>query len=315
MAPSEPVDIPDEAFTALQGLRDAIVDIIPQQLDFAIGIKQVNGEYQDDLALIVLIPDKLPRDQVPPEQLIPSDFGGFLTDVVQFQSEEITDSSVHDPLVGGIQISLPATTAPDGVSLVIHPGTLGAIARNRSDGALLMLTNSHVLPNAGVDVHQPSDLTAGHRVVGTSDRGVLTSSWLDCAVATITGGQATLAQIADLGPVAGTSTISLWQQVTKRGARTDVTSGLIVSVVPDLSQSSAPIIGMIIDTFPFGGVFCWRGDSGSVILNAANEVVGLLFKMDNNQVDGSGTPVSARGLASTIDPVLNALSIDIVVGP
>jgi Trypsin-like peptidase domain len=315
MAPREPVDIPDEAFTALQGLRDAIVDIIPQQLDFAIGIKQVNGEYQDDLALIVLIPDKLPRDQVPPEQLIPSDFGGFVTDVVQFQPEEITDSSVHDPLVGGIQISRPAMTAPDGVSLIVHAGTLGAIARNRSDGALLMLTNRHVLPDAGVDVHQPSDLTAGHRVVGTSDRAVATSNWLDCAVATVAGGQATSAQIADLGPVAGTSTISLWQQVTKRGARTDVTSGLVVSVVPDLSQSPAPIIGMIIDTFPFGGVFCWNGDSGSVILNSKNEVVGLLYAMNDNQVDASGTPVSARGLASTIDPVLDALFIDIVVGP
>ena len=75
--PREPVDIPDEAFTPLQGLRDAIVDAIPQQLDFAIGIKQVGGEHQDDLALIVLVPEKLPRDQVPPEQLIPAEFGGF----------------------------------------------------------------------------------------------------------------------------------------------------------------------------------------------------------------------------------------------
>jgi hypothetical protein len=141
----------------------------------------------------------------------------------------------------------------------------------------------------------------------------VTNDWLDCAVATIAEGQASEAGIADLGPVAGTSTISLWQQVIKRGARTDVTSGLVVSVVPDLTQGT--IIGMIIDTFPFGGVFCWSGDSGSVILNTSNEVVGLLFAMNDNQTDANGAPVSARGVASTIDPVLDALLIDIDVLP
>jgi hypothetical protein len=312
MAPNEPVDIPDEAFAALQGLRDVVLNTVTQRTDFAIRIKQVGGVYQDDLALIVLLPDKLPPDQVPSGQLIPGDFDGFLTDVVQFRRVEISDSSVHVPLVGGAEISRPAVVFPDG-SLRVKSGTLGAFARNRSDGALLMLTNSHVLPDAGVDVFQPGNLTAGHRVVGTSDRGVSTNAWLDCAVATVTDGQATSAAIADVGPVTGTSTISLWQQVFKRGATTDFTSGLIVSVVPDLSLGT--LVGMIIDTFPFGGVFAWHGDSGSVILNSNNEVIGLLFAINDEQVDSNGTPTSARGLASTIDPVLDALQIDIAVDP
>jgi hypothetical protein len=311
--PTEPVDIPDEAFVALQGLRDAIVDIVPQELDFAIGIKQIDGEFQDDLALVVLIPDKLPREEVPPEQLIPGEFGGFLTDVVEFRPEETADVSPHNPLVGGIQISRPAFFDPDAGGFRVRPGTLGAMARNRSDGARLMLTASHVLPDAGVDVHQPGDLTTGHRVVGTADRGVTTSNWLDCAVARVAANVATSAEVADVGAVAGTALVRLWEPVTKRGASTDLTSGLVVAVVPDLSQGT--LIGMIIDTFPFGGLFCWRGDSGSVVLNAANEIVGLLFAMTDNQTDDNGTPLSARGLASTIDSVTDALLIDIEVGP
>src|SRR5262245_56356045 len=114
MPPEEPVDIPDEAFAALQELRCAIEPLIPQDLQFAIGIKQVGGEFQDDLALVVLIPDKLPLEQVPPEQLIPTEFGGFPTDVVQFRPEEILDNTPHDPLLGGIQISRPAIALPDG---------------------------------------------------------------------------------------------------------------------------------------------------------------------------------------------------------
>jgi hypothetical protein len=250
---------------------------------------------------------------VPPEQLIPSEFGGFLTDVVQFRPEEIADTSPHDPLVGGIQISRPSFVDPDG-SLITRPGTLGAIAKNSPDDTLLLLTAGHVLPDAGVAVHQPSDGTVGHRVVGTSDRAVTSSNWLDCAVALVADGVATSGEIADIGSVAGTAAIALWQPVSKRGARTDLTSGLIVAVVPEDSPA-APLVGMIIDTFPFGGVFCWRGDSGSVILNSSNEVVGLLFAMIDNQSDASGTPVSSRGLASTIDQVTDSLGIEIVVGP
>ncbi|MDZ5447568.1 trypsin-like peptidase domain-containing protein [Micromonospora sp. 4G57] len=288
------------------------MDVIPQKLDFAIGIKQTGGEYQDELALIVLIPEKLPRDQVPADQLIPAEFEGFRTDVVQFRPTEIADTSPHDPLLGGIQISRPAFVDDDG-NLRSKAGTLGAMARNRSDGAMLMLTNCHVLPDAGVDVHQPADLITGHRVVGTSDRGVSTNDWLDCAVAVVGEGQAVSAAIADIGPVAGTTDVTLWQQVTKRGAQTGVTSGLVVSVIPDLSEGM--IIGMIIDTFPFGSLFCWHGDSGSVILNLSGEVVGLLFAMDDEQCDPAGTPLRARGLASTIGPVLDALQIDIEVSP
>lgn len=70
LAPSGPVDIPGEAFTALQALNGAIADAIPQRLEFALGMKQVDGGYQDDRALIVLTPEKLPRDRMSSGQLI-----------------------------------------------------------------------------------------------------------------------------------------------------------------------------------------------------------------------------------------------------
>jgi hypothetical protein len=310
MPPDGPVDIPFEAFTALQELRAAIEPLVPQHLDFAIGIKQVDGEFGEDLALVVLIPDKLPFDLVPPEQLIPTEFAGFLTDVVQFRPVEIADTAPHDPLVGGCQISRPAFGTS--VGLEVRVGTLGAIARNRSDGARLMLTAGHVLPDAGVEVHQPADLVIGHRVVGLSDRAASSSDWLDCAVAVIQDGQAASAVIADVGPVLGTSTVQLWQQVFKRGHRTGLTSGLVVAVVPD---ESLAIKGMIIDTFPFGGLFCWHGDSGSAIVNSSNEVVGLLFAMHDDQTDDSGTPVRSLGVASDINRVLDTLLVDLEVSP
>jgi hypothetical protein len=101
----------------------------------------------------------------------------------------------------------------------------------------------------------------------------------------------------------------LWESVSKRGAATGLTSGLVVAVFPDLSTGL--IGGMIIDTFPFGGTFAWRGDSGSVIVNQRNEIVGLLHQADP-QFDPIGTLVGARGLAQSIDRAMDALQIDLI---
>jgi hypothetical protein len=307
------VDIPQEAFVALDELRAVLEPVIPQPLDLAIGIKQVNGEYQDDLALVVMLPDKLPPDEVPPEQLVPEQFAGFVTDVVQLRPTEISDQTVYDPLRGGIQISRPAFTAPDGVSLMVRTGTLGAVVRSRFDQRHQLLTCQHVLPTVDV-VHQPGDLTTGHRVVGTTGASVNNSSeWLDCAVAEVAAGQGTIPHVQGVGPVRGTATVSLWEQVKKRGARTELTTGVVVSITP--GSVPGTLRGMMIDTFPVGGLFCWHGDSGSVVLNMHDQVVGLLFAMNDDQRDFDGTPLRSRGLASAIGHVSDALAVDIAVAP
>jgi Trypsin-like peptidase domain len=306
--PIEPVDIPAEAITALQQLHKALGPFLLAEGRFGIGIKKVGGEYQDDLALVVTLPQKLPLYEVPAEQRIPPRFGGFPTDVLQVRPEDIADTTPHDPLIGGIQISRPAEVNPAG-DIEVHPGTLGAIARNRSDGALVVLTAAHVLPDAGVEVHQPADLEVGHRIVAIADRAVSSSEGLDCAVAIIVEGQDSAPVIADLGAVSSTATVALWESVSKRGAATGLTSGLVVAVFPDLSTGL--IGGMIIDTFPFGGTFAWRGDSGSVIVNQRNEIVGLLHQADP-QFDPIGTLVGARGLAQSIDRAMDALQIDLI---
>lgn len=313
MPPDGPVEVPDEAITALQALREAIEPVIPQQLLFGVGIKQVGGEFLDELALVVLLEDKLPAEQVPPDQLIPPDFAGFRTDVQQFRPTEIIDSDVHQPLLGGIQISRPAEVDAQG-NLVQHPGTLGAIVRSRFTRERMLLTAQHVLPTPGASVHQPGDLVTGHRVVGRTGAGVNNSlSWLDCAVAALATGQGTMPFVAGIGQVRGTAAVRLWEPVKKRGYRTELTTGRVFYLAIDTTTRA--VQGMRIDTVPAGGVFRWLGDSGSAVLNARDEVVGLLFAMNDNETDFAGTPLRATGVASTIGPVQDALGIDVAVAP
>jgi hypothetical protein len=310
-APTGPVDIPDEAITALQSLRDALADTISQPLEFGIGLNQVDGQYTSDLALIVLIPE------LPGDQQIPDTFGGFPVGVWPAQLALIDDTAVYDPVVGGIQIGPPVTAAGgDGVLGDNRTGTLGAIATRRSDGTVVLLTAGHVLPSSGDDVFQPGAQVTGRRAVGTVDQTISTpGDGLDCATATLKDGQGAAAEITELGWVAGSALAGLWEQVFKRGATTGKTSGLVVTLLYDLSQSTRPVTGMYIDTFPFNGVFCWHGDSGSAVVNGNDEVVALLWAMDRYAADSGGNPVRAIGRATPIDRVLDALQIDIKVEP
>lgn len=49
----------------------------------SIGMKEVNGSYTKDLAYKVYVKTKLPKNELPTNQQIPSTFKGYPTDVVE----------------------------------------------------------------------------------------------------------------------------------------------------------------------------------------------------------------------------------------
>jgi hypothetical protein len=313
----DPIDVPEDAVHALAELAATIQPLIPEELSFGVGFKQVGGELTDVIALIVFVPEKLPAGELPPEQVVPSEFAGFVTDVVEFHPILMADptclalalapdTTPHDPLVGGVQIS---QTVTDGIVQRVSEGTLGAIVRRRSDGLPMLLTCQHVTPTVGDPVQQPATGNVGSVDVGTVSLGDVLR---DCAAIQPDAARVSEATIKDVGPVRGTAGVRLFEPVKKRGAVTGLSSGRIIHVLfdPTTLRDESFTVAVVPP-----GIFCWCGDSGSVVLEAGDSVIGLLSSMFVTQTDDQGVPIANIGVAKTIAPVQDALGVDVAVFP
>lgn len=132
----------------------------PENVGVAYGIKMTNGEFTEDVGITFLVENKLPLDQIPADQVLPSsvniDGVDYVTDVVQVgKVKTLVCDSVTENNCYGWQTSAPGnrgTVRPlkGGVSLGSynnqgHVGTLGFIAVETTTQALVGVTNSHVV--------------------------------------------------------------------------------------------------------------------------------------------------------------------------
>jgi hypothetical protein len=247
---------------------------------------------------------------VPADELIPAEFEGIRTDVVRggdfvkladpsggLPTEERYDIR-HRPLVGGCSIAVVDSRGR---------GTLGCLLRHTSEAAkIYALTNHHVV--------NPPDMSAS--VVGTTEVGqpLGEASCSDCcddrigkyagggmtddrdeALVQLTAGMTWQAEILEIGVVAGRHTVTQAEAATgtyavrKHGMRTRLTGGVISAL--DASTGVADNIMIVApNPHPDAGTrtvfFVYEGDSGAVLVNGANEVVGLIDARDDA---GNGT--------------------------
>jgi hypothetical protein len=167
MAPERPIVVPQDALDAAEALRNQLNAVAEGRYTVGVGLKQTGGEFTDRIALFVHVYEKKPADEVPEPELVPREFGGYVTDVVQARPTLIDDTAPYDPLRGGIQISREQT-ASDGI-FAPSTGTLGAIVRSRETGDPQLLTCAHVVKFSDVNVYQPGQQSAssGTDIVGT----------------------------------------------------------------------------------------------------------------------------------------------------
>jgi hypothetical protein len=313
MLPEQPIDVPQDALETAFELRDRLNAAAPGTYKVGVGLKQTRGEYTDQIAIFVYVQKKRPAEDVPKVELVPPEFGGFVTDVVEARPILIDDQTRYDPLRGGIQIS-KEHTVHDGI-FAPPAGTLGAIVRSRGTGEAQLLTCAHVVKFSDFNIYQPGQLfaTPFTDIVGTvlALRNEFNPQLLDCAVIDLNGSRNIQTTIEDIGAVQGVSTQmpALGEVVKKRGVRTLLTHGFVVRLV------SSPFVPAI-DHFeisggvPFVTLFAGKGDSGSVVLNASNQVIGLLYAIPDEDL---GPGLGSRGLAMPIHNVQEALQVDIAM--
>jgi len=288
-----------------------------------VGYKEVGGQLTDQVAIRVHVAQK--TDSVPDDQRVPGEIEGAVTDVLERRYEPqvlaqevvtlapLADTTHYAALEGGVSMG-PSRV----INGSIFAGTLGAIVIDNATNQHAALTNFHVacVDNTfhnGDRMVQPSQIDTG--VVPADEFGSLLretlSANVDGAVISIDAGRQSQCQIVDIGPVRGTAVATLGMAVRKRGRTTLLTYGTVDGLSSSVNIDYGDGIGVrtltnqvsIAADTTRNPLFSDHGDSGSVIVNDAGFVVGLLFA-------GAGTSTVANQIAA----VLSELNISMCVG-
>lgn len=260
-----------------------------------VGYKYVKGKRTNDIAIRVMVAKK--KKTVPPNEQIPAEIDGIKTDVIERvivpfvmrkplkEVAPIPDNKKYDPLQGGISIG------PDrSINGYVYAGTLGCVVTDNASGEVRLLSNFHVMAidngwKVGDAMDQPSLVDGGSAAdkVGTLSKAVL-STHVDGALSTLIG-RKTACTIVDIGDIKGTAVASLNDPVRKRGRTTLLTYGFVDAINGTVkidygdgigTKTLTDQIGIRADT-AHNTMFSDHGDSGSVVVDADNKVIGLLF--------------------------------------
>jgi hypothetical protein len=277
---------------------------LPNVNGVGVGQKIAGGRLSDKTALRVYVTEKVPVELLKKEERIPAEIGGVIVDVVPIGEVHLLTHMTHErPARGGDSIS-------DCRPTYYSAGTLGYPFIDNVDGKKVILSNTHVM--AGFDDETINYASVGDLIVqpGTLDWGnctndviatlkrwhqyKLTPSWnkIDAAIAEVVNPADVIYDIYVIGPAIGTRALTNADVgttvVQKNGRTTQYTQGTVVDIAYDTSTMTTFHGHSIrfedqILVAPIGGVpVCDHGDSGSVVLDMDNEIVGLLFAGSSN---------------------------------
>lgn len=318
---AERLKIQNEMMALLEDAK-AIALQLPNVIDVAIGLKEKKGKLTKDIVFQVFVIEKISKSALSSSTMVPKTLMGHPTDVIIVpKGRKRVDRSEHRPLTGGVQIS-------NGKG---HVGTLGCFAKRLSDDKLLLLTNEHVLfsdgAQAGEKIGQPTvenncccccAYTEG--VIGTILTTNFNNTSIDCAIATIDPKIAidhilTNSMTTSELRIEGTSIAVVGDLVRKVGRTSGLTNGIVNSINGTVFLSDGTTInksGQIFirpvdsESFTEGTnnkkAFSDGGDSGSIIIDEFDEVIGLLWGGDPDTFSVDET------YACHIDDVLDAFS-------
>jgi hypothetical protein len=302
-----------------------------------VGYRHVGGVRTDELAVVVSVAEKTPREQLAPRDLVPRSLEGVRTDV--------WETGMFRALQGPTGKWRPA---PGGVSIGhvdITAGTLGCLV-TRAD-QIYILSNNHVLANSnqgqpGDPILQPGPHDGGTledqiatleafvsinfgadsptcplatgvadflnwaaRLVGSRHRLLAFQenpemNLVDAAIARPLSDDLVEKRILEIGEPQGVAEGTLGLAIQKSGRTTGFTSGEIRQVDATVRVSYG--VGQVA-TFTdqlVAGAMSAGGDSGSAVLDENNRVIGLLFA-------GS----TSTTIINRIQNVLDALNVEI----
>lgn len=299
----------------------------PNVVNVAVGLKEKAGKLTDEIVFQVFVQEKVGENTLQPEQVIPKEIRGYKTDVIKIsKARKRTDTSEHRPIKGGIQIG-------NGKG---HVGTLGCFARLVADDTLVLLSNHHVLFSddaiAGEIIGQPDIdnkccccCAYVNGEVGVILNPSFDNESVDCAIASVNAGIATdiilnNSMTATELRILGTEAAVVGDTVRKIGRTSGLTTGTVNSITGPTTDKTNQIFVRPVDaeTYTEGTngkkAFSDGGDSGSIIINEDNNIIGLLWGGDPDTYDVDET--YACHIADVLEAFRNAGSeIEIELTP
>jgi endonuclease G len=316
--------------SARQALREAvrgwIYDPNVRLIDF--GWPEHGGTLaEDELAIRVHVTEKIKQGPALEAAIqkgttrgrIPATIGGFPVDIPQgaYRLHRWWDPPVpppapprarrREPMCGGISVAN---------GRIRGYATLGCKVIDRETGAEMILSNWHVLVGSwwirpGSPIYQPGPGDGGTDAdtVATLSRDAMAAN-LDAAVAELTGARALINYQFDLGPVKGVDWAEPGMAVIKSGRASGITRGRVVGVEGTARMTYSGVNRLIRNVMtidpPDASSECSRGGDSSCAwcCEETMNVVGMHFA-------GSDDP--ERALAMDIQPILDALKVDMAV--
>lgn len=282
----------------------------PNVVGMGFGYKISSGMQTCQPVISVMVSQKQPIEVLNPDQVIPSVYYGFSTDVVEtgeFTTNALT-SKVR-PMIFGYSIG------PLGLNLA---GTAGWLVRSISGvPAVYILSNNHVMANTNslpinTSILQPAQLDGGvstdaiarlsrYIPINFQTATSTPTNTVDAAIAQVIRPRDVSTQIAMIGVPTGIIPAFVNQAVKKSGRTTGFTTGVITNTGATVTVNYgnnriAIFTGQIISTSMSA-----PGDSGSLLVDNSNRAVGLLFA-------GS----SSVTIYNPISTVISALSVGLI---
>ena len=337
----------DEIVAAKERAAPALLRL-PNVTSVGIGGRVRGGQRIPELVLKVYVDAKVPADQLTPAERVPSEIEGLPTDVVQMPTVGTGDVATpappgqpaipfagrdqqkRRPVIGGSHLE-------GGLSENDAMGTLGCIMVSTTDATkAYALTNWHVMQGqqhkdptigqtkAGQPTNKDSVTKCCSHIIGTLAAGARNTS-TDAALIELKPGMAWKAEVVDIGPLAGEHPVEATEAAThpavrKRGARSRLTGGVIDSIGASVTVDGIVYSNVIVvvpnantalaatDPYFFGQ----PGDSGAVVVNDANKVVGVHFASPRPPFSGTAIVGWALPLAD-IKSGLAAQSVPVTV--
>lgn len=271
-----------------------------------VGAKETNGKITGDFAFRVYVREKKAVSELAADEIIPAAVKGTPTDVIVISEVEmLADDGKYRPLKGGVQVRNEYFERKNTRML----GTIGCLVEfNSAQKEIMGLSCQHVLlagqAELNVKVGQPRHVVSccccTYHEIGKVTN-FKKDNQVDCAVVVLdeeiekevkSGG--TLHTVEGVGQLTGVAQAVCFEPVKKRGRTTELTTGAVVDVLYEGSQ-------ILIHPTGASAEFAKFGDSGSVIVNDALRVIGLLWATDRS--------TRTKGVANHIGPVMQALNI------
>lgn len=309
------LDISNTYYNYLMSLQNVI--------GIGLGHKRINNINIKEPCIHVLVRHKIENKYIATNNIIPKNYMGIKTDVIKsgnfnFCYKEAVPGKMR-PLKGGY-----------GISSGDFSGTIGCIVTKTLKAKKIhyILSNNHILAGInkipiGSPIFQPSQIHGASpvfdKVAFLSDFVPLNfqnkffkpTNIVDAAIAKIANYSLVSNEIGFLGAIKGIGKAKLDLYVRKVGMNTGLTHGTIKTIGSTLN------IGTLDKPLLFknqivADLFSKKGDSGSVLVDEFNNIIGLLFATSTKE-DDEDDDEDDESICNDISIVLKKLKVDLFI--